>query len=336
MLEDKNMVSKNLIDDNSIDNNRRGIFEKYKYMWALLVLTLIVIVSLFIMKDYLFLQKEKISEINKEKLSDIEQPVISDIEQPVIWDDIEQPVISDIEQTIAKEKEECLANFNLNKLDSTKPIWNSELPTMLKGLLVLRAIDQDNRDLCNFEMVEINPSIRKERCERDYDFFFILTEKLKKGIDAQKYVEECQEALIPYLFIEKEQGVPDIPDDIGELKEGLEVICRSYYQTFQNKTPNILDSDLMCGGLTAKDYHVMEYIDPQTNQVKSCRGEFNDDIDFLIAIAKNDPALCSIIDKFRTSQYCHYFFNRDITPFYNEFKESYCHSLVHKALFPSR
>jgi hypothetical protein len=231
-----------------------------------------------------------------------------------------------IEQEIEESIRKCQAEFDLNKSDFTKPIWDSELSTMLKGLLVIRAVDQNNRNLCNYEKQEIDPGLQKERCQHDYDFYFTLTKKLKKGMGSQQYIKECQEALLPYIFIEIEEGIiEDINRDV--LNKELSSICGSYYQSFQNKSAVILDPIFMCDGDPLRD-DAVEYVDLQTNQLKSCAGEMNDEIKFLIAIAKNDSTNCTAIKNFRTAQYCQFYFDKDFTTYQNKFKEAYCNMLV--------
>ena len=275
---------------------------------------IVILVLLIIAKDYLYLRKE-VSQLR-------DQPANGEISQVEIE--------LKIEEDIKKETEGCQANldlsFDLEKLDFTKPIWDNELPTMLKGLLVLRAVDQNNRDLCNYEKQEINFGLRRERCERDYDFYFVLTEKLEEGIDSQQYIKECQKALLPYILIEIEEGLIEYIDR-DRLNEGLEIICESYYQSFQNKAAIILDPILMCERTPAK-HDLVEYLDPQTKQSKICPDEFSDEIKFLIAIAKNDSTKCSAIENFRTSLYCQFYFNRDLMTYQNKFKEIYCYDLV--------
>jgi flagellar biosynthesis/type III secretory pathway M-ring protein FliF/YscJ len=94
------------------------MFKRYKKICLVVILIVVVLVLLFITKDYLYPRKEEILEIKKEKLTGIEEA-------------------AKIEEAIKKEMEECRTNFDLERLDFTKPIWDSELPTMFKGLLVL-------------------------------------------------------------------------------------------------------------------------------------------------------------------------------------------------------
>ncbi len=287
------------------------IFKEHKKIWLIAILIIVVPVVLVFMEDYLYLRKA-ISRLGLQKAEEeVQKDGVED------WSGV-------TETRIRIEKEECQTNFDFNKLDFNIKIWDSELSTMLKGLLVLRAIDQNNRDLCNYEKKEIDPSIKKERCERDYDFYFMLTEKLEKDMDSQQYVKECQEALLPSASIEGVNG-----EDIDILKERVRTMCESYYQSFQNKTAVILDPTFMCDGDPAR-HDTVEYLDPQTNQTKSCVDEDSDEIKFLIAVAKNDPTDCLVINNFRTSQYCQFYFGRDLMPFQNKFKEAYCHNLVNK------
>lgn len=278
-----------------------GIFKKYKKIWLIGILIVVVVVLVLL---FIFIrEKMGVEEVVK------------------------------IEEAIEKGMEECRTDFDLEKLDFTKPVWESELPTILKEILVLRAVSQNNRALCNYEEKEINLGLQKVRCERDYDFYFTLTEKLEKGIDSQQYVKECQEAMIPNLLIEAKERNIEMPEDIDVLKEGTGNACESYYQSFQNKTPVILEPALMCDEISSS-YDVVNYFDPQSNQTKSCLGEHSEKIKFLIAIAKNNPADCLTIEDFRASRYCRFYFDRDSMIFYDEFKEAYCHNLVQNVLIP--
>lgn len=304
-------------------------FTRNKKIWLMVIFVIIILVLLFVAGGYYSEREDSTAD---------EQVVVK--EEVIKKEAITEETLDSekrFEQIINTEKEKCMLNFDLNNLDFTKPTWGAELSTMLKGLLVMRAVDQKNRDLCNYEKREIDSELRKERCERDYDFFFTLTRKLEKGLNSQQYVTECREALTPYILIEKEQKLaklPDNPDDLDELKKGLDIICESYYISFQNKEPVILNSALMCDGKTIGRYNVLNYTSI-TNQKNSCIGEFNDDIEYLIAVAKKNPGLCELIPNYRTYQYCKYYFSQDLSFPYNGFKESYCHEKIHNDLFLS-
>lgn len=293
-------------------------FTRNKKIWLIAIFVIIILVSLFVAGGYYSEREDSTAD---------KQVIIKEEAITEETFDIEKR----FEQTINVEKEKCMLDFDLDNLDFTKLIWNDELSTMLKGLLVMRAVDQKNKDLCNYEKREINSEFRKERCELDYNFFFVLSEKLKKGISPEQYTKECQESLLPYILIEIELGrIEDI--NIETLKEGIGEVCKSYYQSFENKAVVIVDPLLMCDGDPAKDSTV-EYLIPQTKQSKICAGEFSDEIKFLITVAKNDSAGCLDIKDPRISQYCQFYFNRDLIKYQNKFKEVYCHSKIHNDLF---
>ena len=296
------------------------IFKNLKKTWLKISLVVIAILLILVLaREYLELRKSYLDV--REKLEDVE-----------IGIGIEE--IGPIEKTTEEQMKKCLADFDLDKLDFTIPIiWDSELSTMLKPLLVMQAVKQNNRNLCNFERQDIDEDIdeglHRKRCEFDYDFFFVLTEKLKEGIDSQQYIQKCQEVLLTYILFE---GItPESPEAI---RKGLSDICKSYYQSFQNKNPIILNLGLMCDGDPQK-HDKVNYFDPQTNQLKSCIGEFSDEIKFLIAIAKNAPTDCLDIKRFRTSQYCQFYFDRDLTIYQDEFKNAYCRNLIHNIILPN-
>lgn len=285
--------------------------EQNKKRWLVAILIVEILAILFIAKIYLYPTEEKDLETKLE----IKEEILPNFNEEVF--------------------EKCKANFNLDKLDFAESIWESELPTLLKELAVLRAVIQDNRNLCgDYEKEEIDPGLHKIRCECDYDLFFTLTEKLKDGISSQQYVKECQEALIPNLIIEKEKRNIEMPEDMDILKEGVSNACESYYQSFQNKTPVILDPDLMCDKVSPSD-DVVNYLDPKDNRIKSCLGEHGEKIKFLIAIAKNNPVNCLDIKDSRVLGYCQFYFDRkNLIKLQNEFREDYCHALAHEIISP--
>lgn len=295
-------------------------FTRNKKIWLIAIFVIIILVLLFVAGGYYSERKDSTAD---------KQVVVK--EEAIKEETLDTK--KRFEQIINTEKEKCMLDFDLDNLDFTKSIWNDKLSTMLKGLLVMRAVDQNNKNLCDYEKQEVDLELRKERCERDYDFFFTLIRKLEKGLNSQQYVTECREALTPYILIEKEQKLAELPDDLDELREGLDIICESYYLSFQSKEPVILDSALMCDGKTIGKYNALNYTST-ANQKNSCIGEFNDDIEYLIAVAKKDLGLCESIPNPRTYQYCKYYFSQDLSSFYNGFRESYCHSKIHNNLFP--
>ncbi|MBU2579527.1 hypothetical protein KKF19_00935 [Patescibacteria group bacterium] len=292
------------------------MLEIFKQNIWLIAVFIVILISLSIVGNYYFKNKDLIADGLI-----VEEEVIT--EEAIDAEDR-------FNQIINKEKEKCILDFNLDKLDFTEADSDSELPTILKRLLVMRAADQNNRDLCYYENREIDFELRKERCERDYDFFFVLTDKLKNGIGLEQYVTECREAFLPYILIEKEQKLTELPDDLDEIKAGLGAICENYHRSFQSKEPVIFDSTLMC------DSQVEQEDDAATDRTTSCAGEFSDNIAYLIAVAKNDSILCESIPELRIYQYCKYYFSRDLSFFYDKFKASYCHNKVHKDFFPTK
>ncbi|MDP3043537.1 MAG: hypothetical protein Q8N21_03985 [bacterium] len=289
-------------------------FTRNKKIWLIAIFVIIILVSLFVAGGYY-------SE--REDLTADEQVVIKEEAIAEETFDTEER----FQQTINTEKEKCMLDFDLNNLDFTKSTWNSELSTMLKGLLVMRAVDQKNRDLCNYEKREIDSELRKERCEENYNFFFILTDKLKSGLDYQQYIKECRDVLLVYTLI------IDGTEDIDAIRQATELECAIFYQSFQDKTPVIIEPEKICDKDSTK-HDSVDYFDPQTKQIKFCFTEIADKIKFLVAVANNNSTGCLNIKKTRALQYCQYYFNKDLAPFYNKFKESYCHSKTHNNLFP--
>lgn len=298
------------------------IFKNFKRSWFKIVLVVIVVLlTLILIREYFIVKKDYLDV--REKLEDIEIGIGIEKIDPT----------DPIEKITEEQMKKCLADFDLDKLDFTIPIWGregigSELPIMLKALLVIQAIDQNDRNLCNFERQDIDRGLRKERCELDHDFFFVLTEKLKNGINSQQYISECQKILLAGIL---DDGINLESPEI--LKKGLADICQSYYQSFQNKKPIILNPGLMCDGILQK-HDKVSYFDSQANQLKSCVGEFSDEIKFLIAVAKNAPTDCLDIERFRTSKYCQFYFDRDLTIYKNKFKNAYCRNLIHNIILP--
>ena len=226
---------------------------------------------------------------------------------------------------IKEEEEKCALDFDFDKLDFTEVDSDSELSSMLKGLLVMRAVDQNNKNLCDYEKQEVDLGLRKERCEEDYNFFFILTDKLRSGLDYRQYIQECQDVLLAYTLIRYDM------EDADVLKQATELECAIFYQSFQDKTPIVIEPEKICYADSIK-HDSVDYFDSQTKQIKSCFTEIAGKIKFLVAVANNDLTGCLDIKQTRAFQYCQYYFNKDLANFYDKFRESYCNDKVYKSL----
>jgi hypothetical protein len=290
------------------------IFKKHKKIWLIGVLIIAVLILLFVgIRDYFYLKGE-VSQLRIQEAYE-EGPQVDMGDLP------------GIEEAIEKGIEECRMNFDLNKLDFTKPIWDSELPIMLLDLIAIQAFDKNDANECNYfeNKGQIHILFSVKECQFVYRLYFDLVEKLKKGISFEDYLNKCQAALNLSSF--------SIQVDEEKLREPAnKMVCESLYLSYQDKSPIIINPVKLCDGGTESD--VCDYFD-ENKELKTCQSGICDEIKFLIAVAKNDSNICLTIDNPKTSQYCQFYFDRDLRVFQNKFAETYCHNFIQKVVAPS-
>jgi len=291
------------------------ILKKYKKIWLIGVLIIAVLIFLFVgIRDYLYL-KEEVSQL---KILEVQYRKIQEIDDAIT---------TMIEEAIEKETGECRTDFDLDKLDFTKPIWDSELSVMLTSLVAMQAFSKNNENECNYfkDKEKIHSFFTVKECQSVYRLYFNLVEKLKQGMSLNDYLKECQTALnLSSSFIQVDQE---------EVRESANrIVCESLYLSYQDKRPIINNPAELCDEGSKTD--VCNYFD-KNKELKICQSGICDEIKFLIAVAKNDSTICSTIDNPKTSQYCQFYFDRDLVTFQNNFIEVYCHNFIQKVVAPS-
>lgn len=281
----------------------------------LVILGLIIIILLITLGIYWYFQKQ-ISQIKLEK--EKEKIEIPPLLPPA------SGMREGIEQEIERGIENCRVNFDLNKLDFAAPIWNTELSSMLPQLIAMQAFEQSNEKKCDYfkNKDKINPGLTVENCQRRYHFLKLIAE-LKKGLNCQDFVGECARRNIPDLDVEKD-----------ELEKANKIVCESLCQSYQNRTPVIPEPEVLCDAPPSPQTDAVDYLDPETNQLKTCLSGTADEIKFLIAASQNEASGCLIINNPRTSQFCQFYFDRDLEKQQNKFKEIYCRNLVEMVIIP--
>lgn len=281
--------------------------------WILIILGIIVIVLLVTLGNYWYFQKQ---------ISQIQQEIKKNETPPSI---IERR--GGIEEEIAKRKENCRANFDFNKLDFTAPIWEETkgseiLPEMLPYLIAMEAFGKKDENRCDFfrDKERIHPWLSIENCQRRYHFLKLIDE-LKKGINCQSFIEECVRRDILKLDVEE-----------NKREKTNKIVCETLCQSYQQKTPVILDPENICDAQPSPQADTVDYLDPQTNQFKTCLSGMADEIKFIIAVSKEDAKLCLTIKTPKNSQLCQFYFERDLVKVQNKFKETYCDTLIDRLL----
>lgn len=232
------------------------------------------------------------------------------------------------ESKTIREFKDCHASFDLNKLDFTKPIWDSELSIILPQLIAMQAFVQKDEGKCDYfkNLEQVNPNLTVENCQRIYRFLD-STEKLQKGMDCQSYIEECKN------FINLE----DVPEEL--LEKVNNDFCGSLCQSFKNKTPIITDPNTVCENeLSPQISDTVDYLDVKTNQTKTCFTGIGGDIKFLVAVANYVSTSCSTINNSLTRPLCQFYFERDANfrKYRTEFEQEYCGLFVGKVISPTQ
>lgn len=303
-------------------------------------LILLVFVTLFMISAlvYFILNRENIpDEIHEQTITkkSTSTPIIKENEQEEEKKEEKcEPaeIGNSTEQRLKKEIEECVEKLDLSELDFEERFWNQGLSTDLKGVSVLRAVEGSDRSLCGaYDKKDVDLGLHNVRCERDYDLFFMLTDKLKNGISSDDYVKGCQDAVIPNLLVEKAERIIDIPP-LEVLRPAVGEMCRSYYESYSQQIPVILLPDLMCDEISSSS-DIVIYTDKETGEQRECLGEHGEKIKFFIAISKNDSSLCSDIGDPRIMSFCQYYFdNEKFIEYREELKEKYCHDEVNSKM----
>ena len=225
-----------------------------------------------------------------------------------------------------REFKNCHASFDLNKLDFTKPIWNSELSIILPDLMAMQAFNEKNIDKCNYfeGLKEINSNLTIENCQRTYNFLD-LTERLQEGMDCQDYIKECKNKNVLEIEVENEL-----------IEKAKEIVCQTYCQSFKNKAALIAEPENLCEEQPAGE--AIDYLDAETNQLKPCTTGLADEIKFIIAVANYIPSNCLTINTPETQRLCQFYFERETAylKYRNEFEQKYCGLFVGKTINPSQ
>jgi hypothetical protein len=280
----------------------------YKIWLLVIVLILIISLGFSVFRNYLL----------KKELA--KQPTVGPKPEELVG----PPAIGpEDEQQIEGQIAQCIKNFDLNKIDFTKPIWDYGLSKKLNELVALQAFKENNIKKCDYfkDKVKINLELAVENCLKEYRFLK-ATAELKEGISCQNYLEECKR------FI-------DLDVDEKDREEAERVVCESLCQSYQNKTPIILTPENLCDKQPSPTADAIEYFDVKTNQSKICYSGLADEIKFLIAVSKNDLNICSTIKEPKASLYCQFFFDRNFVTCQDKFKEQYCHHLIFKVIIPN-
>lgn len=226
------------------------------------------------------------------------------------------------ELLMEREFKNCHAGFSLDKLDFTKPIWNSELSIILPELIAMQAFKENNINGCDYfkDLNKINSNLTAEKCQRFYHFLESI-KKLQEGMACPDYIKECKNTI-------------EVEEDTTE--EAKEVACESYCQSFKNKTPVITQPENLCESETHSD--AVDYTDAKTNQLKTCATGLADEIKFLVAAAKYSPSDCALINDPTTQPLCQFYFEREAIylKYRNEFEQKYCGLFVGKTINPSQ
>lgn len=280
---------------------------------TLIILGMVVLVLLIALGD-IYLQKQ-ISQIESKRKIIIEQ---------FISEQKKKAARKNIEQQIEEAMKNCQTEFDLNKLDFKKPIWDSELSVMLPYLIAMEAFEQGNEEKCDYfkDLKEINSDLTIDECQRRYRFLD-LTASLKKGMSCQNYIEECEK--LANIEIEGSEN---------EKETFIKLVCESLCQSYQNKAAVITEPENLCDEEPSLQGDAVSYLDAKTNQQKTCFGGITDEIKFLIAVAKDDSNSCLDIKNSKTSSLCQFYFDRDLIKYQNKFKEAYCHDLVQRVIIP--
>lgn len=228
------------------------------------------------------------------------------------------------ESKTIREFKDCHASFNLDNLDFTRPIWDSELSIILPQLIAMQAFAQNNEGRCDYfkDLEQVNPNLTAEKCRKIY-YFLDSTEKLQKGTDCQGYIQECKNSL-------------DVQVEEQLIDKAKEAICESYCQSFKNRKPVITEPGNLCEEQPQID--TVDYIDAKTGQSKTCSSGMADEIKFLVAVANYLSTGCSTINDPETRPLCEFYFERDANfrKYQTEFEQKYCGLFVGKILSPTQ
>lgn len=280
---------------------------------AVVIIGIMILVLLIALGEHSYLQKQ-ISQFESKNKTIVDQ----------FASEQRKKAERNAEQQIEEATKNCQTEFDLNKLDFEKPIWNSELSVMLPYLIAMQAFEQGSEKKCDYfkDLKEVNSNLTIEECQIRYHFLD-LTDGLKKGMSCQNYIEECKK--IANAGIE---GSENEKETFGKLA------CESLCQSYQNKTAVIAEPENLCDEDPSLQGDAVSYVDAKTNQQKTCFGGIVDEIKFLVAAAKNDSGSCLDIKNSKTSSLCQFYFDRDLIKYQNKFKEAYCHDLTRRALLP--
>lgn len=280
---------------------------------ALIILGILILVLLSALSEHSYLQKQ-ISQFESKGKAIADQFVSEQ----------RKKARRNVEQQIKETTDKCQTEFDLNKLDFEKPIWDSGLSITLPYLIAMQAFEQGSEKKCDYfkNLKGVNSNLTIEECQIRYRFLD-LTEGLKKGMSCQNYVEECKK----FANIEIE-GSENEKETFGKLA------CESLCQSYQNKAAVITEPENLCDEDSSLQGDAVSYLDAKTNQQKTCSGGIADEIKFLVAVAKNDSNSCLDIKNSKTSSLCQFYFDRDLIKYQNKFKEAYCHDLVQRVVIP--
>lgn len=223
------------------------------------------------------------------------------------------------ESEVKQKNSKCWNDFDINKLDYSQPIWESELPDMISTFAFMQASESGNRELCN-SLIRGGTELDEARqdCLLRFDLLSNrgLIGRFVAGINLDEYVSQCVNILnADPSFIE------DNPN-LNERKVFAESICRGYYTSYNNKSVYIDRPEDMCDGSEKSD--VCDYVGVN-GQTHSCRSSACKYIKYIVAVAKDRQSECSDIKNLDFSTICNFYFDKSYKENYQKkIKEAYC------------